>query len=53
MSEIYKAFQYDDPEIIAEIINMELNTIIETIAPSKYKKYKKIIYLIMIIKQLR
>ena len=39
MSEMYKAFHYDDPEIIAEIINIELNTIIETIAQSKYKQF--------------
>ena len=47
MSEIYKAFHYDDPEIIAEIINIELNTIIETIAQSKYKQFKKKLYTLL------
>ena len=40
-SYINDAFQYEDPEIIADIIQTELNSIIEMIAPTKYQQFKK------------
>ena len=41
LSDINYAIQYTDPDSIAEIIQCELNTIIETISPTRYKQFLK------------
>ena len=40
-SNIHTAFHYSDPNDIANVLHMELNSIIETISPTKYKQFKK------------
>ena len=34
-------FSYDDPDIVADILQLELNSIINSIAPSKIVQYRK------------
>merc|ERR1711989_541 len=40
-SQLYRVFHYTNPNIIANIIQVELGTIIDTIAPLKVKQYRK------------